>query len=68
MVEKNLSETALDRKIEDLSSKILAGSTSSELRSEYENLQVLRRSKLHLPSPGAPKGMLRRYMKYKIPA
>lgn len=49
MTDRTLSETALDRRIEELTGKIVAGDVSRELMAEYEKLQSMRRGNLVVP-------------------
>lgn len=63
MSERTISETALDRLIEELTGKIVAGDASRELLAEYERLQSMRRGNLvvpRLPSSRPPHYFFRR--------
>lgn len=63
-----LSETAIDRKLEEISKEILDGNLSSKKRAELEELQVYRRNKLILSSPYAARLLLKKRRRLKMPA
>ncbi len=63
-----LSETAIDRKLEEISKEILDGNLTSKKRAELEELQVYRRNKLILSSSYAAKLLLKKRRRLKIPA